>query len=182
MRFQTSATVLLVVLVVALGLLFRAYGPETGAVAAQPATAMATLEPTGTADTDVDPYDRNAMLWANFRSGYKSGWQRGQEIYYMRCWMCHSEYVIAADHAPAPSLRDVAKRMTDQQITMFIRAGTPRMPAYSPKELPDADVKDLLSLFREKCGTFAKGGGCFDEHNPPPNPNYRFHRNANTTN
>ncbi len=27
---------------------------------------------------------------------------------------------------------------------------------------------------REKCGTFEKGGGCFDEYNPPRNPLYGF--------
>ena len=181
MRFPIYGRVLLAVLVVvAAGLVFRAYRPDAETAFAQPATTAVAVQPLGIADTEPDPYDRNAMLWANRRSGYTSGWQRGREIYYMRCWMCHSEYVIAGDHLPTPSLRDVAKRMTDQQITMFIRAGNQRMPAYNPAELPEADLKDLLSLFREKCGTFPTGGGCFDEHNPPPNPNYRFHPTTST--
>ena len=181
MKLSTYVKVLLVVLVAVLAVVLITYLPEKESAFAQAARPVATLQPTGVADTDVDPYDRNAMLWANYRSGYRSGWQRGQEIYYMRCWICHSEYIIAADHKPAPSLRDIAKRMTDLQITMFIRAGNKGMPAYSAEELTDADVKDLLSLFREKCGKFPTGGGCFDEHNPPPNPSYRFHA-ARTTN
>jgi mono/diheme cytochrome c family protein len=120
----------------------------------------------------VDKYDRNATLWAHERSGYTEGWQRGREVYFMNCWMCHSEYVIAGDFLPVPTLRDVTKRLTDAQITAYIRNGAGRMPAF--KQLTDADIKDLLTLFREKCGTFPTGGGCFDEHNPPPNPLYRF--------
>ena len=120
----------------------------------------------------VDKYDRNATLWANERSGYTSGWQRGREVYFMNCWMCHSEYVIAGDFLPVPSLRAVTKRLTDAEITARIQNGAGRMPAF--KQLTDADIKDLLALFHEKCGTFPTGGGCFDEHNPPPNPLYRF--------
>ena len=120
----------------------------------------------------VDKYDRNATLWAHERSGFKSGWQRGREVYFMNCWMCHSEYVIAGDWAPVPTLRDVTKRLTDAQITTYIQNGAGRMPAF--KQLTDADIKDLLALFHEKCGTFPTGGGCFDEHNPPPNPLYEF--------
>ncbi len=121
----------------------------------------------------VDPYERNATLWASHRAGATSGWQRGQELYYMKCWMCHSEYVIVADPSPAPSLRHVAKRLTDEQIAMYVRNGTARMPAYR-FQLSDADINDLLALFKEKCGTFPTGGGCFDEHNPPRNPLYRY--------
>jgi mono/diheme cytochrome c family protein len=120
----------------------------------------------------VDKYDRNATLWEHERSGYKQGWQRGRELFFMNCWMCHSEYVIAADFLPVPSLKDVAKRMTDAQITAYIQNGIGRMPAF--KQLTDADIRDLLTLFKEKCGLSPTGSACFDEHNPPPNPLYRF--------
>lgn len=140
-------------------------------------TRSAQRQPEATKDASkempVDPYERNTALWASQRAGATSGWQRGQEIYYMKCWMCHSEYVIAADPFPAPSLRAVAKRLTDEQVAMFIRNGTSRMPAYR-YQLTDADINDLLALFKEKCGTLPTGGGCFDEHNPPPNPLYRY--------
>jgi mono/diheme cytochrome c family protein len=120
----------------------------------------------------VDKYDRNATLWAHERSGYTQGWQRGRELFFMNCWMCHSEYVIAADFLPVPSLKDVTKRLTDAQITAYIQNGAGRMPAF--KQLTDADIQDLLTLFREKCGQSPTGSACFDEHNPPPNPLYRF--------
>jgi mono/diheme cytochrome c family protein len=121
-----------------------------------------------------DPWDRNARMVAYTRSGFESGAGRGLEIYYMNCWMCHSEYVIAGDKWPTPTLRDVSKRLSDEMIKITIRSGGARMPAFSEKMLSDADINDLLALFKEKCGTFKTGGGCFDEHNPPKNPLYKY--------
>ena len=129
----------------------------------------------------VDEFDRNARLWAMQRLGYERGWQRGQEIYYMRCWMCHNEYTIAADTHSAPSLRDLYGRealasgepVTDRAVAAHIRRGSSGMPAYTRQVMNDGDMSDLLLYLREKCGTFPTGGGCFDEHNPPPNPLYR---------
>ena len=143
---------------------------------AEPQTAQ-----TKQTDVDVDEDDPNSLLWAMQRAGHESGWRRGQEIYYMRCWMCHNEYTIAADTSPpAPSLRDLFKRplvggqpMNDQNVAAYIRRGSARMPAYSAAVLSNADLSDLITYLREKCGTFSSGGGCFDEHNPPPNPRYR---------
>lgn len=128
--------------------------------------------PAGT--EEVDRYDRSALLYATRRTGATTGWQRGQEIYYMRCWMCHNEYTMAGDPAPAPSLRDVFERRNEEFVRAQIRNGSSRMPTYTVKNLPDADLDDLVTYLREKCGTFKTGGGCFDEHNPPPNPLYRF--------
>jgi hypothetical protein len=169
--FMTASARLLLVGVSAL----LSAGPGFGQTAApSPQTAQ-------TKQTDVDEDDPNSLLWAMQRAGYKSGWQRGQEIYYMKCWMCHNEYTIAADTAPpAPSLRDLFKRplvggqpVNDQNVAAYIRRGSGRMPAYTSTVLSDADITDLVTYLREKCGTFRTGGGCFDEHNPPPNPRYR---------
>lgn len=127
----------------------------------------------------IDPYDRLAVLWYRQRVA-KSGIGRGQEIYYMSCWMCHNEYTIAADKAPAPSLKDLFKPengVTDEAVTAKIRGGGLRMPAYPASVLTDQDIKDLLAYMRTKCGTFPTGpkggGGCYDENNPPANPLYR---------
>jgi len=99
----------------------------------------------------------------------------------MRCWICHNEYTVIAEPGAAPSLRDLYKRpklmngqpVNDQTVTAFVRAGTGRMPSYSPQYFKDADLADLVVYLREKCGTFKTGGGCFDEHNPPANPMYK---------
>ncbi len=127
----------------------------------------------------IDPYDRLAVLWYRQRIA-KSGVGRGQEIYYMSCWICHNEYTIAADKEHAPSLKDLFKPeggVTDEQVVAKIRAGGFRMPAYPASVVTDTDLKDLLSYLRAKCGTFPTGpkggGGCYDENNPPPNPLYR---------
>ena len=126
----------------------------------------------------LDPYDRLSQLWYRQRVA-KSGVGRGQEIYYMSCWICHNEYTIAADKDHAPSLKDLFKRegLTDQQVADKIRAGGFRMPAYAKSVITDQDMTDLLAYMRAKCGTFPTGpkggGGCYDENNPPPNPLYR---------
>ena len=82
--------------------------------AGAPEPARGAPAPTGPARPlpPVDEFDRNARLWAMQRTGHESGWQRGQEIYFMRCWMCHNEYTIAADPVAAPSLRDLYTRAT----------------------------------------------------------------------
>jgi mono/diheme cytochrome c family protein len=173
MKNATSVKVLVVLAILGSGLLLPGNSfDHTEALAQAPAAQREATPSKPPADLPPDPYDRNAQLWAHTRSGAQSGWVRGQELYYMNCWMCHSEYVIGGDHFPAPSLRAVSKRLSDEQITMKIKNGSARMPAF--KQLTDADIQDLLVLFREKCGTFKAGGGCFDEHNPPPNPSYRY--------
>ncbi len=146
---------------------------ESEAQAPKPAAAAA-------AQTPIDPDDRGAQIWYFQRLG-ASGWQRGQEIYYMRCWLCHNDYTVVAEPGAAPSLRDLFKRptlrngrpVTEENVAAFIRSGSLRMPSYSPAYFSDRDLADLLVYLREKCGTFPTGGGCFDEHNPPANPLYR---------
>jgi mono/diheme cytochrome c family protein len=177
MRVANWVTATLASIVLGAGAFVLLGGETSSTVFAQmdqpaPTAKPAPAPPPYTPPATIDWYDRNARIWANKRAGAESGWERGRELYYMNCWMCHNEYVIAADTFPAPSLRDVAKRLTDEQILVIVRNGSARMPAFR-HHLTDADIKDLISLFREKCGTFPTGGGCFDEHNPPPNPDYR---------
>lgn len=129
----------------------------------------------------ADKYDRNAQVWALQRSGFASGWQRGQEIYFMRCWMCHNDYTAIAEPTRGVSLRNLYRqaespddrRAVDDRIRRQVRSGSARMPAYSTSAMADNDLEDLVEYLREKCGTFTTGSGCFDEHNPPPNPNYK---------
>ena len=127
----------------------------------------------------LDPYDRLSQVWYRQRIA-TTGPARGQEIYYMSCWICHNEYTIAADKEHAPSLKDLFKpenAVTDDMVVAKIRAGGLRMPAYPATVITDQDLKDLLGYMRAKCGTFPTGpkggGGCYDENNPPPNPLYK---------
>ena len=129
------------------------------------------------ADPDT-PWRHAVRVSANRKIGPG---KRGQEIYYLRCWMCHSEYAMATDPMPAPSLRDVFKRRDAQDVERMIRTGSARMPRYTRETLTDEEVKDLVMYLEQKCGTFPTGGGCFDEHNPPPNPLYRFPRDIAPT-
>jgi mono/diheme cytochrome c family protein len=121
--------------------------------------------------TPIDEYDRTAQVWYYQRMG-KSGWERGQEIYYMKCWICHNDYTRKAVPATAaPTLRDLYKRprliygqpVNDQTVTAQIRKGSAGMPSYGAV-LNDKDLSDLVTYLREKC--------CWDEMNPPANPRY----------
>jgi hypothetical protein len=167
------------VLVVLAGWLFghvtgRAGGAVMFAQQTQtPQPGSAQSKPKPAAERPVDKYDRQWTLMESQRAGFQSGWQRGQELYYMKCWFCHNEYTILSDRtgSPAPSLRDIAKRMNAREITARILNGSFRMPAY--KQMTETDLNDLVTYLLEKCGTFKTGGGCFDEHNPPPNPLFR---------
>lgn len=137
--------------------------------ASQPGTqrpaSPATTETPAPQPSTIDDEDRVAGLWY-FQRVSKSGWQRGMEIYYMRCYMCHNKYTIAAEgRTAAPTLRDLYKRRTEEDVVAQIRNGSARMPAYSPVYMSDADLADLLAYLRDKC--------CVDENNPPPNPRYR---------
>ena len=114
------------------------------------------------------------MLVGNLRVGAPSGAARDEEVFYMRCWICHSEYVVVADYFPAPSLQDLYERCHDEAVRTIIRSGSLGMPTYSRMVLSDADLDDLVSFLREDCGIPATGSGCFDEHYFPPNPFYQY--------
>ena len=121
----------------------------------------------------IDPYDRGAMFY-RYQRVASSGLGRGQEIYYMRCWACHSEYLHATDPMPPPSMRHLFESRDEQYVRFIIREGGARMPGFTEATLTDAELDDLVLYLQEKCGTFPTGGGCFDEHNPPRNPRYRY--------
>ena len=177
MRFSKGLTAVWVLIPVACAVLLSMSPTGPRLVFAQTATSQSPPA----AEVPLDPYDRVSQVWYSQRLG-ASGWQRGQEIYYMRCWICHNEYTVTAEPGAAPTLRDLYKRpalrttgepVNDTTVTAVIRKGNFKMPAYSPTNFIDKDLADLLVYLKEKCGTFATGGGCFDEHNPPANPRYR---------
>ena len=107
----------------------------------------------------VDSYQRSADHFA-FNATAKSGPQRGEELYYYKCWFCHNTFAKRA-----PYLKDIFARpgVTDKTIADKIRSGGPGMPSYVTT-FKDADIADLVSYLKEKC--------CWEGEDAPPNPRY----------
>jgi hypothetical protein len=127
------------------------------------------------AEPQYDKYQRSGDVFYMKRMG-ESGWQRGQEIWYMKCWICHNDYTREANDPSkatvAPTLRELYKRpmllsgqpVNDDSVKAKIRAGGPGMPGYQ-YVLSDKDLNDLVEYLREKC--------CWDADTPPPNPRFK---------
>ena len=115
----------------------------------------------------VKDYNQRSLEIYEFRKAAQSGSERGEEIYYYKCWYCHNEYTKGA-----PQLKDLYKRpqllsgqpVNDDTVKEKIRNGGPAMPAFR-YTLNDADLADLASFLREKC--------CWNSESPPANPRYR---------
>ena len=146
--------------------------PRLGGEGVMAQTPSQSSPAVGDVDSQLDPYQRSGLIYYNKLLG-KSGWERGQHIYYLKCWICHNEYAIASDpKGAAPSLKDLYKRaalvsgrpVNDENVAAKIRDGGPRMPAYR-HVLNDPDLADLLAYLREKC--------CWDADHPPANPRYK---------
>ena len=147
-------------------------------LAGQPAAAQGTSsQAAGRPGTTKDDYQRSSDIY-NYQFSAKSGPQRGEEIYYFKCWMCHNKYAQTAT-APvprpytAPSLKDLYRRpkllsgqpVNDETVKEKIRSGGPAMPSYR-HTLTETHLEDLISYIRDgKC--------CFEGELPPPNPRYR---------
>ena len=147
MRFGSTLVVALA-LVLVLGAAILGGHPGAQTPAEQPAAQ--------------DPYQRSLDHFL-FRATATSGPQRGEELYFYKCWFCHS---ALAERAPV--LEDLFDRpgVTGQRVAQTIRQGGPGMPAYR-HTLGDADVADLLSYLRsDKC--------CWEGEEPPPQPRYRM--------
>src|ERR1700716_1875870 len=107
-----------------------------------------------------DPYQRSLQVY-EFRKAARSGPDRGQEIFYYKCWFCHNEFT-----KDVPKLTDLYQRaqlfsgqpVNDETVKDQIRNGSPSMAAYK-YALSDADLNDLVSYLREKC--------CWDSDSPP---------------
>ena len=130
--------------------------------ARQPATQAQPAEPT-------KDYNQRALEIFEFRKAAQSGPERGKEIYYYKCWMCHN----ALAQGGAPKLAGLFKRKTlvtgeplnDESAKKQIRNGSPNMGAYK-YVLSDADLNDLVSwLHDENC--------CWNSDAPPLNPRYK---------
>ena len=111
-------------------------------------------------------YNQRALEIYEFKKAAQSGAERGQEIFYYKCWFCHNEFT------KEPKLTGLYQRaqllsgepVNDETVRNQIRNGSANMAAYK-YTLSDADLNDLVSFIREKC--------CWDSDSPPSNPRYR---------
>src|SRR5437773_12181556 len=93
-------------------------------------TAAATL--TGQQGATKDPYQRSAEIY-QMKTSAAEGPQRGEEIYYYKCWYCHNKYAKTG-----PSLKDIFKRdrlrsgqpVSDAAIIEMIRKAGQLNPGY----------------------------------------------------
>jgi mono/diheme cytochrome c family protein len=136
------------------------------------AVVMAAANPIGTRATAQEPrapqkdYNQRALEIFEFRKAAQSGPERGQEIFYYKCWFCHNEFVTDVPHIAGLYKKATllsGEPVNDNTVKDKIRNGGPGMAAYK-YTLNDADLNDLVSYLREKC--------CWDSDSPPPNPRY----------
>ena len=115
-------------------------------------------------------YNQRALEIYEFRKAAASGPERGQEIFYYKCWFCHNEFVQGI-----PQLKGLyqnskllsGESVNDDTVKEKIRNGGAGMAAYKYKyTLSDSDLNDLVSYLREKC--------CWNSDTPPLNPRYRM--------
>jgi cytochrome c2 len=148
---------------VALATLVWLLNPLGGPARAQSSSSQASSDK----PAQKDEYQRSTEIFL-YRTTAKSGPQRGEELYYYKCWMCHNQFAKTG-----PQLHDLFKRPTfsssadevnEKTVTAKIKEGGPGMPSFGTT-LKDADIVDLIAYIKDGC--------CFDSENPPPNPRYK---------
>ena len=112
-------------------------------------------------------YLQRSLEVYEFKRAAASGVERGREIFYFKCWMCHNPFAKQG----GPRLEGLFQRPTlltgkpvnNENVKELVREGTPNMAAYK-FTLADADLDDLVAFVREKC--------CWNDDEPPLNPRY----------
>src|SRR5581483_8620132 len=97
-------------------------------------------------------YNQRSLEIYEFRKAAKSGPDRGEEIFYYKCWFCHNEFT-----KDIPKLTGLYKRpnmlsgkpVSDEAVKEQIKNGSANMAAYK-YTLSDADIDDLVAYVREK--------------------------------
>ncbi len=154
------------VFILVLILTFAETGPWVQPVEAQEGSSQqgaAKKEP----KEPAKDYNQRSLEIYEFRKAAKSGWQRGEEIYYYKCWYCHNEFIKGA-----PQLTGLYKRpklmsgqpVSEDTVKDKIRNGGPGMAAYK-YALSEDDLADLSSYLKDHC--------CWNSEAPPANPRYR---------
>ncbi len=133
---------------------------------------VAGRSPDGAAETPA-PAALHDDLQRSYRSDHslvvaESGADRGENIYWHKCWACHNKYQQAA-----PTLEGLFKRdalmtgaaVNDDNVAAHIKKGGPGMPSFGTT-LANSDVADVVSyLHSDKC--------CVEGEHLPANPWYR---------
>jgi mono/diheme cytochrome c family protein len=113
-----------------------------------------------------DPYQKSLHIY-EFKKAAASGAERGQEIFYYKCWFCHNEFTKDIPKLPGLFQRATlisGEPVNEGTVKAKIRDGGAGMAAYK-YVLNESDLNDLVSYLREKC--------CWNSDSPPPNPHYR---------
>jgi len=138
--------------------------------------ANAGRSPDGAADAPTPATNRDD-LQRSYRTDHylevaESGVDRGENIYWHKCWACHNKYQQAA-----PQLEGLFKQpalitgvpVNEENVAAHIKKGGPGMPSFRTT-LSDSDVTDVVSyLHSEKC--------CVEGEHLPANPWYRSETN-----
>jgi streptogramin lyase/cytochrome c5 len=106
----------------------------------------------------------------------RDGAERGETLYYYKCWMCHNQYTVKAqygDQAPFLHLKDLYQRqklvsgqpVNDETVTAQLKNGSGGMPAFG-SNMSDKDIADVVSYLKS-------GRCCVEGENPPKNPWYQ---------
>jgi cytochrome c2 len=160
MNLKNVSGIVLGVALVASGWALSPIGPSVWAQNASPPSGSDT-------PAQKDDYQRSTDIFL-YRTTARSGAQRGEELYYYKCWICHNQFAKTG-----PQLHDLFKRpkfsssaydVTEANVSDKIKMGGPGMPSFGTT-LKDADIADLIAYIKDGC--------CFDSENPPPNPRYK---------
>jgi cytochrome c5 len=81
--------------------------PTAASLIGRQASAQSLPTPPAGARPPVKDYNQRSLEIYEFRKAAQSGPERGQEIYYFKCWFCHNEYTQGI-----PKLNDPYKRPT----------------------------------------------------------------------
>ena len=142
------------------------YGRRQPAEVAAPPPVQQVAVPTPSADAPPADYHQRSLEIFEFKRGASSGYERGKEIFYYKCWFCHNDFAEGA-----PKLTGVYQRgtlltgrpATDEGIKEQIREGSAGMASYK-YTLSETDIEDLVTFIREGC--------CWKDDEPPLNPRY----------
>jgi streptogramin lyase/mono/diheme cytochrome c family protein len=138
--------------------------------------AIAGKSPDGVADTPT-PAASHDDLQRSYRTDHylevaESGVERGENIYWHKCWACHNKYQQAA-----PQLEGLFKHaalitgvpVNEENVAAHVKKGGPGMPSFGTT-LSNSDVADVVAyLHSDKC--------CVEGESLPANPWYRSETN-----